>query len=151
MGMKAFKVYGTTCMVVCYNIRPSSLAVHRCETTAVMHRIGGGVDGNLSTSRQPCNTGRDETRKCLSKDLNKDLLLLVEASQEEESLQYDSFLNGRLAHCQTYRIYRIYKDCQCSAPSIRTRRIWPLPVTANDRSARRKSIVLPAPALRAFL
>jgi hypothetical protein len=149
--MKAFKVYGTTCMVVCYNIRPSSLAVQRCETTAVMHRIGGGVDGNLSTSRQPCNTRRDETRKCLSKGLNKDLLLLVEASPRRKRVYSMIRFNGRLAHCQTYRIYRIYKGCQCSAPSIRTRRIWPLLVTANDRSARRKSIVLPAPVLRAFL
>src|SRR5271163_3784910 len=99
MGREVFKVYGTTCVVVCYGIRPSSLAVHRCETTAVMFRIGGGADGNTSTCRQPYNTRRDETRKCLGKGLNKYLLLLVEACQEEESLQYDSFPNGRLAHC----------------------------------------------------
>jgi hypothetical protein len=115
-GKEGIQVYGTMCMVVCYNIRPSSLAVHRCETTVVTHRIGGGADGNISTSRQPYNTRRDETRMRPGKGLNKYLLLLVGACQEEESLRYDSFPNGRLAHCQTYRTYRIY--CTIPPPLI---------------------------------
>ena len=50
------------------------------------------------------------------KGLNKYLLLLVGACQEEERLLYDSFPNGRLAHCHTYRTYRIY--CTIPPPLI---------------------------------
>jgi hypothetical protein len=61
MRRKVFKAYGTTCMVVCYNIRPLSLAVHRCETTAVMYRIGVVRTAGLALVVSP--TIQDETRQ----------------------------------------------------------------------------------------
>jgi hypothetical protein len=86
-------------MVVFYNIRPSNLAVHMFETTPVMCRMGVVRTATLAVVVSP--TIQDETRKCLGKGLNKYLLLLVEACKEEESLQYDSVRNGRLAHSKT--------------------------------------------------
>jgi hypothetical protein len=147
MGRKVFKVYGTTCMAVCYIIRHSRLAVHRCETTAGMYRIGVGADSNISTSRQPYNTRRDETRKCLGRGLNKYLLPLVEACQEEESLQYDSFPDGRLAHCRTYRTHVYIKIVSIQHPQFVLVGLGRCPSQPMAEAREGKAFVLPGPAL----